>query len=109
MNNYIIEKGLLQMNKEVLTGLLHIIKAAEENIEFEWGIEASQQALQIGWGCPIEPFIQTIANGFGSQLLGYINYFIPISEMLGALTLWLIAIGGYYLASIILRWAKAVS
>jgi len=74
-----------------------------------WGEGEGIEAMIIGWGCPIEPHIQTISNGFGSQLLGYINYFLPLSEMVAITVAWLFAIGAYYLASIILRWYKAIS
>ena len=63
----------------------------------------------IGWGCPIEGPIRTITRGPVTDALGWVNYFIPLSEMAGIMTLWLIAIGVYYLSSIFLRWIKAVS
>lgn len=45
---------------------------------------------------PIEPYI------------GYINWFIPVDFILTTLTLWLVAVAGYYCLSIVLRWIKAI-
>jgi hypothetical protein len=69
---------------------------------FEFGIDEGYEQLQIGWGCPLEAPIQSIGHGFGSELMGYINYFLPLSEMTAILV-------GYYLASIAMRWIKAIS
>lgn len=40
--------------------------------------------------------------------LGYINWVIPVDFILKTLTLWLIAVAGYYCWSVILRWIKAI-
>ena len=69
----------------------------------------SQEALSIGWGCPIEPRIRTIRQGDAALWLGWINFFIPINEMAAMLVAWIAAIGLYYLASVVLRWVKVVS
>lgn len=42
------------------------------------------------------------------QILGYVNYFVPIGAMLSIGTGWLSAIGIYYLYQTILRWAKTI-
>lgn len=42
------------------------------------------------------------------QLLGYVNYFVPVSAMLAIGAGWLSAIGIYYLYQTILRWAKTI-
>jgi len=88
-----------------------IIKYSENNnhIPADWGVTAGNEILNIGWGCPIQPHIDTFATGFGSKILGYINYFLPLSEMVGITTAWLIAIGMYYIASVVMRWIKAIS
>lgn len=39
---------------------------------------------------------------------GYINYFIPITQMLAVTRAWLVAVGLYYLYQIVLRWIKAI-
>lgn len=42
------------------------------------------------------------------DFLGYLNYLIPIVEMVSILTAWCTSIGIYYIYQIALRWAKAV-
>jgi hypothetical protein len=72
-------------------------------------VNQSQEALRIGWGCPLEGPISRVSSGFGNELLGYVNYFLPIAEMAAILSVWVIAIGAYYVASIAMRWIKAIS
>lgn len=43
-----------------------------------------------------------------SQNLKYLNWIVPVDKILITLSLWLIAITGYYLYQIILRWFKAI-
>jgi len=76
---------------------------------FTWGEAEAHQALQIGWGCPLEGPISNITSGPGGRLLGYINWIIPFGEMAAIMTGWLLSIGAYYLASILLRWKKVIS
>lgn len=42
------------------------------------------------------------------QILGYVNYFVPVAAMLSIAVGWLTAIGIYYLYQTILRWAKTI-
>lgn len=42
------------------------------------------------------------------KYLGYINWFIPMDFILTTLTLWLVAVAGYYVWSVVLRFVKAV-
>jgi len=70
---------------------------------------SGSELVRVGWGCPLEAPIANIRNTLGNELLGWINYFLPISEMLTIMTFWLVAIGVYYVASVVLRWAKAIS
>jgi hypothetical protein len=61
---------------------------------------------------PDSPFaapIEMISATVGSEILGYVNYFIPISEMVAILFTWLGAILIYYSVTIVMRWAKAIS
>ena len=74
----------------------------------EWA-DAGIEALQVGWGCPLVNPIASISTGIGNTILGWINYFIPMSEMAGILVMWTMAIGMYYAASVVLRWLKVVS
>ena len=58
---------------------------------------------------PFREFIDSLRHTFGLEALGYLNYFLPISEFLGILTLWVSAILLYYAVSVVLRWARAIS
>jgi hypothetical protein len=46
---------------------------------------------------PIAPFLSTI------------NYFVPVSEILDILGVWIACIGVYYLYQIVLRWIKVIN
>lgn len=43
-----------------------------------------------------------------SKWLGYLNYLLPITEIIAILSLWGTCIGVYYLYQIVLRWVKVV-
>ena len=81
----------------------------------EWNTESEATLPNyIGWGCPIGDKIQEYkrraeAEGGALEWLGYINYFIPLNEFAAMLAAWMVAIGLYYLVSIVLRWMRAVS
>jgi len=70
---------------------------------------SGRDAISVGWGCPLKAPISNIRNSFGNELLGYINFFIPVTEMVSILAGWLVAIAAYYVASVALRWARAIS
>ncbi|MCL2081003.1 MAG: hypothetical protein FWH16_02770 [Oscillospiraceae bacterium] len=54
--------------------------------------------------CPFHSFQNTLDN----ELLATLNWFVPISEMIVMLELWLVAIALWYVVSIALRWFKAI-
>lgn len=56
---------------------------------------------------PSSPF-KDVSLGPISNFLGYLNYLLPITEIVSILTLWGSAIGLYYLYQIVLRWLKVV-
>lgn len=56
---------------------------------------------------PKSPF-QFVANSQFSDLLVKINYFIPIYEFISILELWVVAVGVYYLYSVVARWLKMI-
>lgn len=62
---------------------------------------------------PSSPFFALMdeieKNETVSTVLGYVNYFLPINLMIQTLTLWLAAVGSYYLVMAGLRWAKVVA
>ncbi len=75
----------------------------------EWIIDAVNYILsKIFFFLPQSPFRNALDNFTDNEILQYVNWFIPISEILGILALWLTAIIGFYAYQIILRWIKAI-
>lgn len=54
------------------------------------------------------PFEQTIEELTSVEWLGYLNYFIPISEMIAIASAWLVSVAAFWLYHIIYRWLKAI-
>lgn len=61
--------------------------------------------LQFLPGSPFRGFIDSIAE---IPYLGYLNYFIPVSDFLALLAVWGAAVGVFYVSSVILRFVKAI-
>lgn len=57
---------------------------------------------------PSSPFANVEIPQEVYQILGYVNYFIPIRAMLAIGSSWLAAIGVYYLLQVGLRYVKAI-
>ncbi|MCI8607400.1 MAG: hypothetical protein HFG72_11530 [Hungatella sp.] len=62
-------------------------------------------ALSILPDSPFRGFLDDLAE---LPFLGYLNWFIPISDFLKLLTVWCAAVAIFYLASVMLRFAKAI-
>lgn len=58
---------------------------------------------------PHSPFRDFIESFEGLPFLGYLNWFIPVGKMIEIGTAWLVAVGLYYLYSVIARWIKLIS
>lgn len=58
---------------------------------------------------PLSPFLQIESSLVVPGYVNYLNWFLPIPEMLTVLTAWLTAYALYLLYRIILRWIKAVA
>lgn len=60
---------------------------------------------------PTSPF-KGVIKGMESeevqQVLSYLNWFVPIKDVVAVLAGWLTAIGLYYIYVIVLRWIKAI-
>lgn len=56
---------------------------------------------------PDSPF-QMLNNSPISKYLVYINYFVDFAFIVDTLTLWLVAVAGYYTYSVILRMIKTI-
>ena len=72
---------------------------------YEW---ASKMANAIMSFLPTSPFRSFINSWDAPQYLGWLNWFIPVSQILSIMALWLTAIGLFYLYSIIMRWVKMI-
>ena len=71
----------------------------------DWLNKALVVVLQL---LPKSPFVYLEANPTVTKWLGYVNYFIPIDFMVSVGSTWLVAVGIYYVVSVILRLVKAV-
>lgn len=54
---------------------------------------------------PFRPFLDRFSD---IPYLGYLNWFVPIKEMLVVMLAWVTAVGLFYLYSIVLRWVKVI-
>ena len=57
---------------------------------------------------PTSPFQQFLSDFEGLPYLGYLNWFIPVGTFVRIGTAWLVAIGVFYLYSVIMRWVKMI-
>ena len=57
---------------------------------------------------PRSPFRSFIVSLEQLPFLGYLNWFVPVGKMVEIGTAWLVAIGMYYLYSVIARWVKLI-
>ncbi len=57
---------------------------------------------------PTSPFAAYIDALENIPFLAYLNYFLPISTFIAIGEAWLVAVGLFYLYSIILRWIRAI-
>ncbi|HIW21056.1 MAG TPA: hypothetical protein H9887_03435, partial [Candidatus Dorea intestinavium] len=69
-----------------------------------WLYEIIEKVLGL---LPLSPFTEYIEKLKDMPFLGYLNWFIPIKELLIIGASWLGVIGLFYLYSIVLRWVKA--
>ena len=58
---------------------------------------------------PNSPFSNIDLPPIFIDFLGYLNYYVPIDEILITMTAWLGCIMIYYTYQLVLRWIKAVS
>lgn len=57
---------------------------------------------------PESPFNAFIANLSNLPYLNVLNWFLPVSEMLAILQVWLFTITTYYIISMAARWIKII-
>lgn len=54
---------------------------------------------------PFRGFIDGLAD---VPFIGFLNYFIPVSDFVALLSVWVAAVGLFYICSAVLRFAKAI-
>lgn len=57
---------------------------------------------------PDSPFQAFLIHFKTIPALGYLNYFVPVSEMIVILESWLAAILVFYIYQLVLRWVKLI-
>ena len=57
---------------------------------------------------PNSPF-KIISNSPIAEYLPTLNYFLPISEAISILEVWLVCIASWYIYQIVLRWLKVIA
>lgn len=58
---------------------------------------------------PESPFNTFISSLDTVPYLSYVNWFLPVTEMLAILQVWLAVVTSYILVSMVARWIKLVS
>ena len=58
---------------------------------------------------PDSPFQKITTPAAVSNVLGYINYILPVSAIVTTTVIWMSAVLGYYVIKVILNWLKAVN
>lgn len=57
---------------------------------------------------PLSPFRDFLGQFANVPYLGYLNWFVPVKDILVVMTAWLTAIGLFYLYSVVMRWLKVI-
>lgn len=57
---------------------------------------------------PTSPFAQKIAEFSQWPALAWLNWLVPVQEIMQVMGVWLGAITVFYLAQIVLRWVKVI-
>ena len=75
-------------------------------MEFEVVFQKFSEALlQV---LPLSPFQQYIDQFRSLPYLGWLNWFFPVGSCLTVMAAWLVAVGLFYLYSILMRWLKII-
>ena len=57
---------------------------------------------------PKSPFQEFLDKFAGLPYLGWLNWFFPVGDCLVVMSVWLVAVGLFYLYSIAMRWLKMI-
>lgn len=71
-------------------------------------VSLGMRIISIFPASPLQPLIADLRNSAVADVLGYVNWFVPVGTMIGILTGWLACIAAYYVYQIILRWIKVI-
>ena len=75
-------------------------------MEFEALFEAwGQKILDL---LPTSPFQEFVASFSALPYLGWLNWFFPVGDCLVVMAAWLVAVGLFYMYSIVMRWLKMI-
>lgn len=58
---------------------------------------------------PLSPFLPVIQDLGALPFLGYLNWFVPVGDMLKIGVLWVAAIAAYYGWMVVARWIKLLT
>lgn len=57
---------------------------------------------------PTSPFREFLDQFAEIEYLGYLNWFVPVGDIIIVMELWLSAVSAYYLYSVVMRWVKVI-
>ena len=57
---------------------------------------------------PTSPFREFLDRFSEIEYLGYLNWFVPVGDIIVVMELWLGAVSAYYLYSVVMRWVKVI-
>lgn len=57
---------------------------------------------------PKSPFAEFIANAQSMPGLGWLNWLLPVGDMLKVFGAWLGAVALFYMVQVVLRWLKVI-
>lgn len=57
---------------------------------------------------PLSPFQSYIDQIADIPWLGILNWFVPVSEILGVMAVWLVSVALFYAYSVVMRWVKLI-
>lgn len=67
--------------------------------------QAKQWLMSMLPASPFRGFLDRFAN---IPYLSWLNWFVPVADILAVLLVWLGAIATFYICSIVLRWVKVL-
>lgn len=71
----------------------------------DWLLEGVKWVVDL---LPDSPFRVDWIPDIVHQVMGYLNYFIPVGLMLKTMLAWTVVVGLWYVYSLLMRWLKAI-